>query len=112
MLKALVLPNRQIEGLPYRVGGEVDAHALVYDDLLPARVERIPGRNCHLARARLPRLQLQAADDSPAVKESIVASSLLPQIELFLLEIVDTDGLADEVARTFAHGVFEEVDRG
>jgi hypothetical protein len=46
------------------------------------------------------------------VKESIVASSLLPQIELFLLEIVDTDGLADEVARTFAHGVFEEVDRG
>jgi hypothetical protein len=86
------------------VTGEIDSDARIDDDLLPAAVERIPGRDRHVGRARLPRLHLQAADDSPAVEQSIVASSLLPKVELLLLEIVDADDLADEVARAFDHG--------
>jgi hypothetical protein len=37
------------------------------------------------------------------VEKSVVATRLLPVVELFLLEIVDADDLAEEVAWTLGH---------
>jgi hypothetical protein len=37
------------------------------------------------------------------MEKSVVATRLLPVVELLLLEIVDADDLAEEVVRTLGH---------
>ena len=57
----------------------------------------------HLSSAQRAGTHLEAADDSSTVEKSVVATRLLPVVELLLLEIVDADGLAEEVAWTLGH---------
>jgi hypothetical protein len=48
-------------------------------------------------------MHFEAADDSPTVEQSVVATRLLPVVELLLREVVDADDLAEEIAGSFAH---------
>jgi hypothetical protein len=63
-------------------------------------VERVSGRDRHLSSSVGASAHLEAADDSPTMEKSVVATRLLPVVELLLLEIVDADDLAEEVVRT------------
>ena len=87
---------------PRRVSGQIHGDGSRDDDLFPARVECVSGRDRQLPGSVCARTHLEAADDSPTVKETVVAARLLTMVELLLLEIVDTEDLADEVARTLA----------
>jgi hypothetical protein len=66
-------------------------------------VERVAGRDRHLPSSVRASANLEAADDSPTMEKSVVATRLLPVVELLLLEIVDAEDLAEEVVRTLSH---------
>jgi hypothetical protein len=44
------------------------------------------------------------------MEKSVVATRLLPVVELLLLEIVDADDLAEEIARTLGHDADGEAE--
>ena len=85
------------------MSGEVDGDGRRDDDLLPVPVERIPGRDRHRFGSVSGVVHLEAVHDSPAMEKPVVATRRFPVIELLLLEVVDADDLAEEVARTLDH---------
>jgi hypothetical protein len=102
-LGALFVAHCHVNGRPCCLSGEVDGDGPRDDDLLPLPVERISGRDRHLSSSLRALMHLEAVDDSPTMEKPVVATRLLTVIELLLLELVDANDLADEVARTLGH---------